>query len=244
MNMSKKNTAIFNDVNNSSGVNNKADNSVGIIYDKNNVSGNSKNDVNNSGINNTADNSVTCSKTVMHTGVTDPYAFKNIVEIVEKEDGTFTVFTAEYENENQRHDNGDPGPFEFQEVQSFSAIMKRNARRNFKLKGFDFDVDTFENLIDAFVEKETVPVLLGCCHADLDRFCRAVYGVDYNTAYPRLLGIADMWMRKAVTNLATSGNATALGIASKHFMKLSDEADKNAINITINNDYKIDEEDK
>ena len=177
----------------------------------------------------------------MHTNVTDPYSFKNIVEIVEKEDGTYTVFTTSDENiEN----DSNPGPFEFQEVQSFSAIMRRNARRNFKLKGFDFDVDTFENLIDAFVEKETVPVILGCCHADLDRFCRAVYGVDYNTAYPRLLGIADMWMRKAVTNLATSGNATALGIASKHFMKLDEDKEKNAINITINNDYGVDEEDK
>ena len=192
--------------------------------------------------NTTIDNKVINSgSVVMHTNVTDPYSFKNIVEIVEKEDGTYTVFTTSDENiEN----DSNPGPFEFQEVQSFSAIMKRNARRNFKLRGFDFDVDTFENLVDAFVEKETIPVILGCCHADLDRFCRAVYGVDYNTAYPRLLGIADMWMRKAVTNLATSGNATALGIASKHFMKLSDEAEKNAINITINNDYGVDEEDK
>jgi hypothetical protein len=71
-----------------------------------------------------------------------------------------------------------------------------------------------------------------------------VYRTDYNTAYKILLGFADMWMRKSVKNLANSGNATALGIASKHFMKLSDEAEKNAINITINNDYKIDEEDK
>jgi hypothetical protein len=217
MNMSeKKNSAINNEVINSSDV-------AGVI-----------NEASSSGIKNTAG-------VVMHTGVTDPYSFKNIVEIVEKEDGTYTVFTTSDENiEN----DSNPGPFEFQEVQSFSAIMKRNARRNFKLKGFDFDVDTFENLVDAFVEKETIPVILGCCHADLDRFCRAVYGVDYNTAYPRLLGIADMWMRKAVTNLATSGNATALGIASKHFMKLDDEKEKNAINITINNDYGVDEEDK
>jgi hypothetical protein len=197
-------------------------------------------DVNNEVINSGSENNVT-SNIVMHTNVTDPYAFKNIVEIVEKEDGTYTVFTT---TDEEIKNDSDPGVFEFQEVQSFSAIMKRNARRNFKLKGFDFDVDTFENLVDSFVEKETIPVILGCRHADLDRFCRAVYGVDYNTAYPRLLGIADMWMRKAVTNLATSGNATALGIASKHFMKLDDDREKSAINITINNDYKIDEEDK
>lgn len=185
------------------------------------------------------ENNVT-SNIVMHTNVTDPYAFKNIVEIIEKDDGTYTVFTT---TDEEIENDSDPGAFEFQEVQSFSAIMKRNARRNFKLRGFDFDVDTFENLVDSFVEKETIPVILGCRHADLDRFCRAVYGVDYNTAYPRLLGIADMWMRKAVTNLATSGNATALNIASKHFMKLDDDREKSAINITINNDYKIDEED-
>ena len=209
--MSKKNTTIVNEINNSGGVNNSG----------------SKNDV--------------TSNIIMHTNVTDPYAFKNIVEIVEKEDGTYTVFTT---TDEEIENDANPGVFEFQEVQSFSAIMKRNARRNFKLRGFDFDVDTFENLIDSFVEKETIPVILGCRHADLDRFCRAVYGVDYNTAYPRLLGIADMWMRKAVTNLATSGNATALNIASKHFMKLDDDREKSAINITINNDYKIDEEDK
>lgn len=186
------------------------------------------------------ENNVT-SNIVMHTNVTDPYAFKNIVEIIEKEDGTYTVFTT---TDEEIENDSDPGAFEFQEVQSFSAIMKRNARRNFKLRGFDFDVDTFENLVDSFVEKETIPVILGCRHADLDRFCLAVYGVNYNTAYPRLLGIADMWMRKAVTNLATSGNATALNIASKHFMKLDDDREKSAINITINNDYAIDEEDK
>lgn len=203
----KKNTAINNEVINSGDVTNS-----------------------NSAVNNKVINT---AGVVMHTNVTDPYSFKNIVEIVEKEDGTYTVFTTSDENiEN----DSNPGPFEFQEVQSFSAIMKRNARRNFKLRGFDFDVDTFENLVDAFVEKETIPVILGCCHADLDRFCRAVYGVDYNTAYPRLLGIADMWMRKAVTNLATSGNATALGIASKHFMKLEDDKEKANINIVVVND--------
>ena len=214
---------------------NKKNNSVIAESDKT-VDVNSENNktaINNGVINN--------GNVVMHTNVTDPYAFKNIVEIVEKEDGTYTVFTT---TDEEIENDANPGVFEFQEVQSFSAIMKRNARRNFKLKGFDFDVDTFENLVDSFVEKETIPVILGCRHADLDRFCRAVYGVDYNTAYPRLLGIADMWMRKAVTNLATSGNATALNIASKHFMKLDDDREKSAINITINNDYKIDEEDK
>lgn len=235
--MSRKNTTVNNEVIDSSGVNNSVNETIGdsfdIIYDKNNVAGK------NGGSNN-SDNDVT-SNIIMHTNVTDPYAFNNIVEIIEKEDGTYTVFTT---TDEEIKNDSNPGVFEFQEVQSFSAIMKRNARRNFKLRGFDFDVDTFENLIDSFVEKETIPVILGCRHADLDRFCRAVYGVDYNTAYPRLLGIADMWMRKAVTNLATSGNATALNIASKHFMKLDDDREKSAINITINNDYKIDEEDK
>lgn len=176
-------------------------NSFDIIYDKNNVANNIKDNVNSE------------------------------IEWVEDEFG-------------RRVDDGDPGPFALTEVKSFSALMKRNARRNFKLKGFDFDVDTFENLIDAFVEKDMIPVLLRCDHTDLDEFCLKVYRTDYNTAYKILLGFADMWMRKSVKNLANSGNATALGIASKHFMKLSDEAEKNAINITINNDYKIDEEDK
>ena len=205
------------------------------VIDSSDVNKNDKTVDNKSGIKDTAGSNV-----VMHTNVTDPYVFKNIVEIIEKEDGTYTVFTT---TDEEIENDSDPGAFEFQEVQSFSAIMKRNARRNFKLRGFDFDVDTFENLVDSFVEKETIPVILGCRHADLDRFCRAVYGVDYNTAYPRLLGIADMWMRKAVTNLATSGNATALNIALKHFMKLDDDREKSAINIMINNDYKIDEED-
>ena len=220
----KKNSGINNEVIDSAGVDNKVVDS-GVNSETKNTAG-----VNAAGSNNDLSSN---ANVIMHTNVTDPYSFDNIVEIVEKEDGTYTVFTT---SDEDIENDSNPGPFEFQEVQSFSAIMRRNARRNFKLRGFDFDVDTFENLIDAFVEKETVPVILGCRHADLDRFCRAVYGVDYNTAYPRLLGIADMWMRKAVTNLATSGNATALGIASKHFMKLEEDKEKANINIVVVND--------
>jgi len=109
-------------------------------------------------------------------------------------------------------------------------------RKNAQIEGFDFDTDTFENIIDAFTPKENVPLILGVPKSKLDDFCYKAYGMSYNEAYLRLSGISDFWMRKAIGNLAASGNGTALSIAAKHFMGLKDEEDKKAIQVTIVND--------
>lgn len=128
----------------------------------------------------------------------------------------------------------------FKEVPIYSDLLKAN-RKNVKLDGFDFDADTFENLIDNFVPFDNVPTILRTTKADLDVFCKALYGLNYVEAYKVLSGITDMYMRKVMKNLAASGNATAINIAAKHFMKLDDDAKNDAINIRIVNDLNGDD---
>lgn len=111
-----------------------------------------------------------------------------------------------------------------------------NRRKSISIEGFDFDTDTFENLLSAFTPKESVPVILNVSTKRLDDFCRQAYGMNYAETYMRLSGIADFWMRKAIGNLAVSGNGTALSIAAKHFMNLRDDEEKKAIQVTIVND--------
>lgn len=126
-----------------------------------------------------------------------------------------------------------------EKVESYADLLKSN-RPNMKVDGFDFDVNTFENIIDAFVPQENVHVILCCTNADLDRFCKEVYKLTFSQAYMVLSGISDMYMRKAVKNLAVSGNATALSIAKTHFMHLADEEQKGAISVKIVNDLEED----
>ena len=114
-------------------------------------------------------------------------------------------------------------------------------RENVQVKGFDFDVDMFENLIDNFVPEENIPVILRCTKADLDRFCNVVYHMNYAETYKVLSGVTDMFMRKAIKGLAQEGNQTALKLASEHFMKLKEEEDNNNINITVVNDLNGDD---
>ncbi len=124
--------------------------------------------------------------------------------------------------------------------ESYKDLLKAN-RKNKKIQGFDFDLDMFENLIDCFTPKDMVPIVLNCSHADLDRFCMMAYNMNYNETYKVLIGVADIWARRAVRNLAYCGNNTALKIFSEHFMGLKDEEQsKNAApNITIVNDLGV-----
>lgn len=129
----------------------------------------------------------------------------------------------------------------FNEVPIYSDLLSAN-RRNVKVEGYDFDVDTFENLIDNFVPFNNIPLILSAsckrklCISDLDKFCKIVYGMDYKETYEILSGITDMQMRKVFKGLAASGNATAIAINAKHFMHLDDENKNDAINIRIVND--------
>ena len=126
-----------------------------------------------------------------------------------------------------------------QKVESYADLLKNN-RSNMKVDGFDFDVNTFENLIDYFVPKDNIHVILQCTDADLDRFCAEVYHLNFAQTYRVLSGITDAYMRGAIKNLAISGNATALGIAKEHFMNLHDEQQKSAISVKIVNDLEED----
>lgn len=114
-------------------------------------------------------------------------------------------------------------------------------RQNWKPKGFDFDVDQFENLIDCWTPKDKIPVILKCSYSDLDRFCNTVYHLNYSETYNLLSGITDAYMRSTFKGLASNGNNTAMSIVAKHFMKLEDDEQKASINLTIVNDLKEDE---
>lgn len=122
------------------------------------------------------------------------------------------------------------------------ANMLSARRQNTRVPGFDFDVDTFENLIDCYTPYENIPLLLSgtsgkmYTETDIDNFCKLVYKMDFKTTYKLLIGITDMQMRKVFKNLAASGNATAIAINAKHFMKLEEDAKNDAINIRIVND--------
>jgi len=111
-----------------------------------------------------------------------------------------------------------------------------NRRKSVQIEGFDFDTDTFENLISAFTPRDNVPIILNTPVVRLDDFCRKAYGMTYYEAYVRLSGISDFWIRKAIGNLAVSGNGTALSIAAKHFLNLKDDEEKKAVQVTIVND--------
>lgn len=125
-----------------------------------------------------------------------------------------------------------------EEIKSYVEFVKAN-RENIKPDGFSFDVNAFENLIDCWTPFETIPVLLQTTHADLDRFCKIVYALDYRTAYNVLSGITDAFMRKTFKQLAAVGNNTAMNIVSEHFMGLKSDNKVNA-SVTIVNDLKED----
>lgn len=126
------------------------------------------------------------------------------------------------------------------QIKNYAAFTKAS-RENFQPKGFHFDVDMFENLIDCWTSFDDIPVILQTTKADLDRFCKVVYNMNYRETYNILSGITDAFMRKTFKNLASSGNNTAMSIVSKHFMKL-DDSQNNNVNITIVNDLKDDGE--
>ena len=126
-------------------------------------------------------------------------------------------------------------------VYSYRDLFK-GFRQNYKVKGYWFDVNTFENLIDCYTPKDMIPLILRCRHADLDRFCKVVYGMQFNEAYTILSGITDMFMRKSIKGLSQAGNPTALKLAAEHFMDLKEQEQKDGINITIYNDLKEEDE--
>lgn len=122
-------------------------------------------------------------------------------------------------------------------VYSYRELLK-STRQNYKVKGYWFDVNTFENLIDCYTPKQMVPLILRCTEADLDRFCKVVYGMKYDDTYKILIGITDSFMRKSFKGLSQMGNPTAIKVVAEHFMDLKEQDQKDGINITIYNDLK------
>lgn len=126
-------------------------------------------------------------------------------------------------------------------VTNFQSFFKPG-RQNLKPDGFDFDMDTFENLIDFFTPMENFPVILNTSIRSLDEFCKICYNMPFKETYYYLSGITDFFMRGAFKRLAEMGNATAINTVAEHFMHLSNQQLKDGINITIVNDLKGDEE--
>ena len=120
-------------------------------------------------------------------------------------------------------------------VYSYRDLLK-STRQNVKVKGYWFDVNVFENLIDCYTPKPDVPLILRCTEADLDRFCKVVYGMKFDETYKILTGITDMFMRKSFKGLSQTGNPTAIKVVAEHFMDLKEQQEKDGINITIYND--------
>lgn len=116
-------------------------------------------------------------------------------------------------------------------------ILETNGRRdeflhreNVRIEGFSFDSYTFEDLIDNFTPEEDIPLVLRCDKSDLDYWCMKVYNVPYHEAYVFLSKMGLFYCRKAFTQLAKSGNNTAIKTVGEHFMKLGqDQAKREAV---------------
>lgn len=124
------------------------------------------------------------------------------------------------------------------EIKNYADVLKvKRFPLPPNIKGVTWDVNTFENLIDVWTPREDILLILDTNRDTLDRFCKAVYKHNFNDTYNILTGITDVFMRRALKNQATMGNASATSIVTKHFMGLKDDEDKNAnVNITFVSD--------
>lgn len=112
-------------------------------------------------------------------------------------------------------------------------------RKPVVVNGFPEEFQEYlEDLIDSFVPLDSIPKIIkieyDIDYGGIDYFCKKVYNMDFKDTYHYLFQKADMYCRKAFTNLAKQGNKSAMAIVAEHFMKLGqDEARANA-KITIN----------
>ena len=127
------------------------------------------------------------------------------------------------------------------EVPVYSDLLDPK-RKNVKIPGFNFDVNTFENLIDNFVLASDIPVILNTSVAQLDRVCTICYNMNFDETYKRLSGISRYWGNRTVKNLANAGHAGAFSVFAKNFLGLSDEDKSANVNITFVNDVNKEEQ--
>ena len=95
-----------------------------------------------------------------------------------------------------------------------------------------------EDLIDSFVPLDSIPKIIkvefDIDYGGIDYFCKKVYNMDFKDTYHYLFQKADMYCRKAFTNLAKQGNKSAMAIVAEHFMKLGQDENRANAKITIN----------
>ena len=106
-------------------------------------------------------------------------------------------------------------------------------RENKTVDGFAFDQDTFENLIDYYTPLNDIPVILNVGIAELDVFCKALYGFDFKTTYDILSKRSQFYTRKAFTTLAYGGNAAAIKVASESYMGLVNQEENRDQKVVI-----------
>ena len=114
------------------------------------------------------------------------------------------------------------------------------------VEGYPDDfMETFEDFIDCFVPLENIikicKVEYNMERNDLEYFCQKAYGMHLDIAYEYLHTKADMYARKAVTQLSKVGNKTAVDIVSKHFAKWDNDTTKQELKITIDGGVPKDE---
>ena len=117
-------------------------------------------------------------------------------------------------------------------------VFRLGGRKNLKPEGFAFDMDTFENLIDAFTSESDIAVMLNVTAARLDEFCRICYnGCDFETVYRQLKAVSGMFMKKAIKTHAENGNVYAMRLAAENWLGMAEKGSGDAsVTITFKND--------
>lgn len=108
------------------------------------------------------------------------------------------------------------------EPKVYMDLLRKPNRPDKHIKNFDFTLEDFENLCSVWTPKKDFTLLLHCSASDLDKFCNIAYNMNFNDTYANLIGVANLWARRAISNLAQRGNNTAMACLIKHFMKLDD----------------------
>lgn len=113
---------------------------------------------------------------------------------------------------------------------------------NKKVPGFDFDQSMFEDLVDSLYPPENFHIIFQVSRTDLDRFCKAVYGLRFKETYEILHHASMAKWYETFGTLAGGGNNTALKIVSEHIMKLDQDQRKKEFKITVCADLPEDDE--